>query len=105
MQAERTDSWQHDLLEAGIEALPDPGAVVIRLVADGPQVASRIYRTEDYKTTRDLRRVAVRRATQLLNEDREGRNYYVAIRYPSGQVVVWTGMHGILIEGGTNHDH
>jgi hypothetical protein len=94
----RSDTWQHDLLRAGAEALPDPGAVVVRLGADGPQVVSRVYRTEDYRTTRELRRVAVRRSTQLLNGDQEGRNHYVAIRYATGQVVIWTGMHSILVE-------
>lgn len=104
MQAERTDSWQDDVLDAGAEKLDAAGAVVVRLTTDGPQVVSRVYSTDDYETpsneaaTSKLRRVAVRRATQLLNQDHGGWNYYVVIRYASGQLVAWTGMHSILCE-------
>lgn len=90
--------WHVQILNAGAEALIDPGAVVVRFTNEGPEVVSRQYRIADYATTTDLRRVAVRRATQLLNEDRDGWNYYVVVRYASGQVVAWSGMHSILAE-------
>ncbi len=103
---DHTDSWQQDLLQAGEEALGnDAGAVVIRLARREPQIVSRVYRAENYEDTTELRRVAVRRSTQLLNGDQSGWAYYVAIRYATGRVVIWTDMHSILIEEGTDHDH
>lgn len=98
MQAERTRYWQDEVLDTGAEALGDPGAVVVRLTRDSAEVVSRVYDVADYDTTTDLRRVAIRRSTQLLNGDHEGWNYYVVIRYVTGQIVVWTGMHSILTE-------
>lgn len=71
---------------------------MVRLTREGPEVVSRVYRAADYESTIHLRRVAVRRSTHLFNQDSEGWNYYVVIRYASGEVVAWTGMHGILIE-------
>lgn len=92
------EHWHVEILDATIATLREPGAVVVRLTREGPHVVSRVYRAADYKTTTDLRRVAVRRSTQLLNQDSGGWNYYVVIRYASGEIVAWTGMHSFLCE-------
>ena len=91
--------WRQGVIDAARETLTEPGAVVVRLNRLQPEVVSRLYRLADYADTRELRRVAVRRSTQLLNADREGWNYYAVIRYPgAGGYVAWTGMHSILTE-------
>jgi hypothetical protein len=95
-----SEHWHVEILDATVAILREPGAVVVRHTNTGPQVVSRVYNADDYKDTTELRRVAVRRSTQLLNEDRDGWNYYVVIRYAGGEVVVWTGMHSILCERG-----
>jgi hypothetical protein len=91
--------WRQGIIDAARAPLTEPGAVVVRLNREGPEVVSRVYRLADYDGTVALRRVAIRRATQLLNADQEGWNYYAVVRYPEGAgFVAWTGMHSILAE-------
>lgn len=97
-RAEASVHWHTQILNAGASALEGPGAVVVRYTNEGPQIVSRAYNADDYETTVELRRVAVRRSTQLLNDDTQGWNHYVVARYATGKVVVWTGMHSILCE-------
>jgi hypothetical protein len=91
-------SWQQGVIDSARTALKDAGAVVVRLSQDGPSVISRVYRTKDYKTTKDLRRVAIRQMTRAMNQDCSGCNHYVVIRYADGSLVAWTGMHSLLAE-------
>lgn len=90
--------WRDGILQAAREALNEPGAVVVRLTTQGSEAVSRVYRASDYDSSTTLRRVAVSRATRLLNQDQGGWNYYSVIRYPGGELVAWTGMHSILAE-------
>ena len=95
MNVTKTD-WRQAIAEVGDYALTETGAVIVRLDRDGPHVVSRVYFAADYKDTTTLRRVAITRCTRIMNSDHEGWNHYVVIRYKTGELVVWTGMHSIL---------